>query len=115
MYRLNDEQQRIADNAAAVADRDLAPRAAAVDREADRGEQRDDREAHDRHHGAPLVPEQAAQDPTSEELLLAAHRRSLRTAPEPWEACPALQIAINHRTMSQAWPNEHLIFMMFSS
>jgi alkylation response protein AidB-like acyl-CoA dehydrogenase len=34
MYRLNDEQQRIADSAAAVADRDLAPRAADVDREA---------------------------------------------------------------------------------
>src|SRR5262245_14456671 len=34
MYRLNDEQQRIAATAAAVADRDLAPRAAAVDRNA---------------------------------------------------------------------------------
>src|SRR3954468_17644340 len=34
MYRLNDEQQRIVATAAAVADRDLAPRAAAVDREA---------------------------------------------------------------------------------
>ena len=34
MYRLNDEQQRIADTAAQVADRDLAPRAASVDREA---------------------------------------------------------------------------------
>src|SRR5215510_14892384 len=34
MYRLNEEQQRIAANAAAVADRDLAPRAADVDREA---------------------------------------------------------------------------------
>src|SRR5262245_30320566 len=34
MYRLNDEQQRIAATAAAVADRDLAPRAATIDREA---------------------------------------------------------------------------------
>jgi alkylation response protein AidB-like acyl-CoA dehydrogenase len=34
MYRLNDEQQRIAATAAAIADRDLAPRAAAVDRQA---------------------------------------------------------------------------------
>lgn len=34
MYRLNGEQQRIAANAAAAADRDLAPRAAAVDRQA---------------------------------------------------------------------------------
>ena len=34
MYRLNDEQQRIAATAAAVAERDLAPRAAAVDRDA---------------------------------------------------------------------------------
>jgi alkylation response protein AidB-like acyl-CoA dehydrogenase len=34
MYRLNDEQQQIAATAAAVADRDLAPRAANVDREA---------------------------------------------------------------------------------
>src|SRR3954470_13413241 len=34
MYRLNDEQQRIVATAAAVADRDLAPRAAEVDREA---------------------------------------------------------------------------------
>src|SRR5262245_26013837 len=34
MYRLNDEQQHIAATAAAVADRDLAPRAASVDREA---------------------------------------------------------------------------------
>jgi alkylation response protein AidB-like acyl-CoA dehydrogenase len=34
MYRLNDEQQRVASTAAAVADRDLAPRAAQVDREA---------------------------------------------------------------------------------
>jgi alkylation response protein AidB-like acyl-CoA dehydrogenase len=34
MYRLNDEQQRIVATAAAVADRDLAPRAADVDREA---------------------------------------------------------------------------------
>jgi alkylation response protein AidB-like acyl-CoA dehydrogenase len=34
MYRLNDEQQRIVSTAAAVADRDLAPRAAAVDRNA---------------------------------------------------------------------------------
>src|SRR5262245_7800071 len=34
MYRLNVEQQRIADAAAKVADRDLAPRAADVDREA---------------------------------------------------------------------------------
>ena len=34
MYRLNDEQQRIAAIAAAVADRDLAPRAADVDRDA---------------------------------------------------------------------------------
>ena len=33
MYRLNDEQQRIAATAAAVADRDLAPRAASVDRD----------------------------------------------------------------------------------
>src|SRR4051812_8819827 len=33
MYRLDDEQQRIAANAAAVADRDLAPRAANIDRE----------------------------------------------------------------------------------
>jgi alkylation response protein AidB-like acyl-CoA dehydrogenase len=34
MYRLNDEQQRIADTAATVADRELAPRAADVDRTA---------------------------------------------------------------------------------
>jgi alkylation response protein AidB-like acyl-CoA dehydrogenase len=34
MYRLNDEQQRIAASAAAVADRELAPRAAGVDRDA---------------------------------------------------------------------------------
>jgi len=34
MYRLDEEQQRIADLATAVADRDLAPRAASVDREA---------------------------------------------------------------------------------
>src|SRR4051812_6973866 len=34
MYRLNESQQRIADNAAAIADKDLAPRAAAVDRDA---------------------------------------------------------------------------------
>ncbi len=34
MYRLNEDQQRIADSAAAVADRELAPRAAAVDRDA---------------------------------------------------------------------------------
>src|SRR5262245_19244332 len=34
MYRLNDEQQRIVTAAAAVADRDLAPKAADVDREA---------------------------------------------------------------------------------
>src|SRR5262249_53410183 len=34
MYRLNEEQQRIAETAAAVADRDLAPRAASVDRDA---------------------------------------------------------------------------------
>jgi alkylation response protein AidB-like acyl-CoA dehydrogenase len=34
MYRLNDEQQGIAATAAAVADRDLAPRAAGVDRDA---------------------------------------------------------------------------------
>lgn len=34
MYRLNDEQQRIAATAAAVAERDLAPRAAGVDRDA---------------------------------------------------------------------------------
>ena len=34
MYRLNEEQQRIADTAAAVAERELAPRAAAVDRDA---------------------------------------------------------------------------------
>jgi len=34
MYRLNDDQQRIAATAATVADRDLAPRAADVDREA---------------------------------------------------------------------------------
>ena len=34
MYRLNDEQQRIAATAAAVADREIAPRAADVDREA---------------------------------------------------------------------------------
>src|SRR4051812_39774048 len=34
MYRLNESQQRIADTAAAIADKDLAPRAAAVDRDA---------------------------------------------------------------------------------
>jgi alkylation response protein AidB-like acyl-CoA dehydrogenase len=34
MYRLNEEQQRIATAAAAVADREIAPRAAEVDREA---------------------------------------------------------------------------------
>src|SRR6476659_9183619 len=34
MYRLDEEQERIAATAAAVADRDLAPRAAAVDRDA---------------------------------------------------------------------------------
>jgi len=34
MYRLNDAQQRIADTAAAIADKDLAPRAAASDRDA---------------------------------------------------------------------------------
>lgn len=34
MYRLNDEQRRIAADAAAVADRELAPRAAQVDRDA---------------------------------------------------------------------------------
>jgi alkylation response protein AidB-like acyl-CoA dehydrogenase len=34
MYRLNDEQQRIADAATAVAEHDVAPRAAHVDREA---------------------------------------------------------------------------------
>jgi alkylation response protein AidB-like acyl-CoA dehydrogenase len=34
MYRLNEEQQQIVTTAAAVADRDLAPRAASVDREA---------------------------------------------------------------------------------
>src|SRR6187399_1639954 len=34
MYRLNDEQQRIAATAAAIADRELAPRAAGVDRDA---------------------------------------------------------------------------------
>src|SRR5947207_212302 len=34
MYRLNDEQQRIAATAAAVAERELAPRAAGVDRDA---------------------------------------------------------------------------------
>lgn len=34
MYRLNDEQQRIAATAAAIADREIAPRAAEVDREA---------------------------------------------------------------------------------
>src|SRR3954468_10862885 len=34
MYRLNDEQQRIVATATTVADRDLAPRAAEVDREA---------------------------------------------------------------------------------
>ena len=34
MYRLNDEQQRIVAAAAAVADQELAPRAATVDREA---------------------------------------------------------------------------------
>jgi alkylation response protein AidB-like acyl-CoA dehydrogenase len=34
MYRLNEEQQRIADTAATVADRELAPRAADVDRQA---------------------------------------------------------------------------------
>jgi alkylation response protein AidB-like acyl-CoA dehydrogenase len=34
MYRLNEAQQRIADTAAAIADKDLAPRAAAVDRDA---------------------------------------------------------------------------------
>ena len=33
MYRLNDEQERIAATAAAVADRELAPRAAHVDRD----------------------------------------------------------------------------------
>jgi alkylation response protein AidB-like acyl-CoA dehydrogenase len=33
MYRLNDEQERIVATAAAVADRDLAPRAADVDRD----------------------------------------------------------------------------------
>ena len=47
MYRLNDEQQRIAATAAAVADRELAPRAAGVDRDAafperlDRGARRE--------------------------------------------------------------------------
>ena len=34
MYRLNEDQTRIAETAAAIADRDLAPRAAEVDREA---------------------------------------------------------------------------------
>ena len=34
MYRLNDEQQRIVATAAAVAERELAPRAAGVDRDA---------------------------------------------------------------------------------
>src|SRR4029077_12002176 len=34
MYRLNDEQQRLAATAAAVAERELAPRAAGVDRDA---------------------------------------------------------------------------------
>ena len=34
MYRLNDEQQKIAASAAAIADRELAPRAADVDRDA---------------------------------------------------------------------------------
>src|SRR5215217_336635 len=34
MYRLNDEQQRIAASAAAVAEQELAPRAASVDRDA---------------------------------------------------------------------------------
>ena len=34
MYRLNDEQQKIAATAAAVAEQELAPRAAAVDRDA---------------------------------------------------------------------------------
>ena len=34
MYRLNEHQQRIVADAAAVADADLAPRAAAVDRDA---------------------------------------------------------------------------------
>jgi len=34
MYRLNETQQRIAGNAAAIAEKDLAPRAAAVDRDA---------------------------------------------------------------------------------
>ena len=34
MYRLNDEQQRIAATAAAVAETELAPRAADVDRDA---------------------------------------------------------------------------------
>src|SRR6185503_15561668 len=34
MYRLNEEQQRIVAEATAVADKDLAPRAAAVDRDA---------------------------------------------------------------------------------
>jgi alkylation response protein AidB-like acyl-CoA dehydrogenase len=34
MYRLNDEQQPIVDTAAAVSERELAPRAAGVDRDA---------------------------------------------------------------------------------
>src|SRR3954464_3327495 len=34
MYRLNDEQQRLVATAAVVADRELAPRAASVDRDA---------------------------------------------------------------------------------
>jgi alkylation response protein AidB-like acyl-CoA dehydrogenase len=34
MYRLNEAQQRIAATAAAIAEKDLAPRAAAVDRDA---------------------------------------------------------------------------------
>ena len=34
MYRLNDEQQRIVATAAAVAEREIAPRAAGVDRDA---------------------------------------------------------------------------------
>ena len=34
MYRLNEDQQRIVNDAAAVAEKELAPRAAAVDRDA---------------------------------------------------------------------------------
>jgi hypothetical protein len=53
--------------------------AAGIDRQTDDGEQRDDRQAHDGRHAAPLLQEQAPEGRPLEAPPLAAHRRNLRS------------------------------------